>query len=76
MVYKHCYREDDVVVDKEFGIIFSFSDREDGFRAQYNGDKLRMANAQEKRLFLESQKDGFFIKRKSLFSFPVLLGQG
>jgi len=48
MVYKHKYKEGEIVTDLEFNEVFIFSDRRDGFRAQESPTKLRPATDEEK----------------------------
>lgn len=50
-IYKHDFNNGDIVRDIEHNETFVFEDRVDGFRAQTNPDKLRLATEEEKKEF-------------------------
>lgn len=47
--YQHDFNDGDIVTDTEYNETFVFSDRTDGFRAQQNPGKLRLATEEEKK---------------------------
>lgn len=46
--YNHPFNDGDIVTDTEFNETFEFKDRTDGYRAQENPTKLRLATEEEK----------------------------
>lgn len=57
-IYNHTFNDGQIVFDKEYKEVFSFSDKTDGIRAQ-NG-KLTIASPEQKEEF-ENQKE-YYIK--------------
>ena len=45
--YNHNFNDGDIVTDTEYKETFVFSDKSDGYRAEMNPDKLRIATEKE-----------------------------
>ena len=56
MIYKHKFKDGQIVRDTEYNETFKFKDRMDGFIAQENPTKLRLATQEEAEQLINTQK--------------------